>query len=206
VERRRVAGTLWPVGDDARSAGNLRSALWRLKRAGLPLITADKQCLTIRSDVIIDDQLVSRWTTRLIHGHPSAQDLATVPGGVDELDLLPGWYDDWVLYERERQRQRLLHALESLTDLLVVEGQHAEAVDAAMVAIGAEPLRETAHLALMRAHRAEGNWVEVRRSYQVYRDLLWRELGVEPGRAVTELARRPSPQPYPVGSVRSAPA
>ncbi|MGH4008047.1 MAG: BTAD domain-containing putative transcriptional regulator, partial [Pseudonocardiaceae bacterium] len=30
------------------------------------------------------------------------------------------------------------------------------------------------------AHLAEGNWVEGWRSYQRYRDLLGRELGVEP--------------------------
>src|SRR4051794_8876718 len=34
VERRRVAGALWPDGDDVRAAGNLRSALWRLKGGG----------------------------------------------------------------------------------------------------------------------------------------------------------------------------
>lgn len=31
IERRQVAGTLWPLGSEARAAGNLRSALWRLR-------------------------------------------------------------------------------------------------------------------------------------------------------------------------------
>src|SRR5690242_21218853 len=53
--------------------------------------------------------------------------------GVDAIDLLPGWYDDWVLMERERVRQRLLHALEALSGQLAQVGRCAEAVDAAMM-------------------------------------------------------------------------
>ena len=35
VDRRQAAGVLWPVGSDCRAAGNLRSALWRLKGVGI---------------------------------------------------------------------------------------------------------------------------------------------------------------------------
>ena len=45
VERRQVAGTLWPFGDEERAAGNLRSALWRLRRAGINVLVADKWSL-----------------------------------------------------------------------------------------------------------------------------------------------------------------
>lgn len=31
VERCKAAGALWPSGDEGRAAGNLRSALWRLR-------------------------------------------------------------------------------------------------------------------------------------------------------------------------------
>lgn len=96
------------------------------------------------------------------------------------LDLLPGWYDDWALVERERMRQRVLHALEALSQRLVRAGRFAEAVETALLAVGAEPLRESAQRALIEVHFAEGNWVEGWRNYQAYRDLLRRELGVEP--------------------------
>ena len=45
VERRQAAGMLWPFGDDERAAGNLRSALWRLRRAGIEVVAADKTVL-----------------------------------------------------------------------------------------------------------------------------------------------------------------
>ena len=49
-----------------------------------------------------------------------------------------------------------------------------------MLAITAEPLRESAQRALIEAHVAEGNLAEARRGYVLYRDLLRRELGVDP--------------------------
>jgi DNA-binding SARP family transcriptional activator len=100
------------------------------------------------------------------------------------LDLLPGWYDDWVLMERERLRQRILHALEELSRKLACAGRFPEAVEAAVLAIGAEPLRESAQRALIEAHVAEGNLSEARRILQEYRDLLRRELGVNPSYAL----------------------
>jgi DNA-binding SARP family transcriptional activator len=96
------------------------------------------------------------------------------------LDLLPGWYDDWVIFEREGIRQRLLHALETLSRRLAA-GRHAEAVEAAISAVGADPLRESANRVLVEAHFAEGNLVEARRAYDRYRGIVGRELGVEPG-------------------------
>jgi DNA-binding SARP family transcriptional activator len=191
VERRYVAGNLWPVGDEIRAAGNLRSALWRLNGAGIRILNADKHGLAIREDVLVDLHAVSAWAARLIKGAASREDLAIIPWGFDAIDLLPGWYDDWALVERERIRQRLLHALEALSRQLVREGRCAEAVEAAMMAVTAEPLRESAQRVLIEAHLAEGNWVEGRRSFEAYRDLLDHELGVQPEPELAALVRRP---------------
>ena len=180
VERRRLAGTLWPCGDDERAAGNLRSALWRLRRAGINVLAADKCSLALSGNVLVDLHLTEQWATRLIEGTTTGRDLAISPSVVDALDLLPGFYDDWVLMERERVRQRILHALEALSEKLAAAGRFADAIEAAMLATSAEPLRESAQRALIRAHVAEGNLTEARRSYRAYQDLLLRELGVPP--------------------------
>jgi DNA-binding SARP family transcriptional activator len=95
-----------------------------------------------------------------------------------------GWYDDWVLVERERLRQRMLHRLEELSRRLASAGRFADAVEAAIVAIGAEPLRESAQRVLIEAHVAEGNLSEARRIWREYRDLIHRELGVDPSGAL----------------------
>jgi DNA-binding SARP family transcriptional activator len=180
VERRQAAGALWPCGGDERAAGNLRSALWRLRRAGINVLVADKWSLALRSEVQVDLHLTEQWATRLIEGLATRDDLTVSPSVIDALDLLSGFYDDWVLMERERIRQRILHALEILSERLAVAGRFADAVEAAMLATAAEPLRESAQRALIKAHIAEGNLTEAHRSYRAYHDLVYRELGVPP--------------------------
>lgn len=180
IERRQAAGALWPLGDEERAAGNLRSALWRLRRAGIDVVAADKWSLVLDADVLVDLHTMEQWATRLIEGRPAGPDLVILPSVADALDLLPGLYDDWALIERERVRQRILHALEALSERLAAAGRYADAIEAAMLATSAEPLRESAHRTLIKAHVAEGNLTEARRSYLAYKALLRRELGVVP--------------------------
>jgi DNA-binding SARP family transcriptional activator len=194
VERRQVAGTLWPFGDEERAAGNLRSALWRLRRAGINVLVVDKWSLALQSHVIVDLHFLDHWATRLIEGTALGRDLAISPYVADALDLLPGWYDDWALAERERLRQRILHALEALSARLTNLGRFADAVDAALLAVSAEPLRESAQRTLIEAHVAEGNLTEARRSFLAYAALLRRELGVDPSNDL--LAEIPVPEDH----------
>ena len=189
VERRQAAGALWPSGCEERAAGNLRSALWRLRRAGINVLTADKRSLMLHAHVIVDVHVVDQWVTRLIQGIPFGHDLVVSPSIPDALDLLPGWYDDWALLERERIRQRVLHALEALSARLASLGRFGEAVDAALLAVSAEPLRESAQRTLIEAHVAEGNLAEAHRSFMFYRNLVRRELGVEPSSDLSGLLR-----------------
>lgn len=180
VERRQAAGTLWPSGDEERAAGNLRSALWRLRRAGINVLVADKCSLALSANVLVDLYLMEQWAARLIEGRAAGRDLALPPSVADALDLLPGFYDDWALMERERIRQRILHALEALSERLTATGRFADAIEAAMLATSAEPLRESAQRTLIKAHIAEGDLTEAHRSYRAYHDLVYRELGVTP--------------------------
>jgi DNA-binding SARP family transcriptional activator len=207
VERRHVAGALWPIGDDDRACGNLRSALWRLRGAGVDLLIGDKWSLWLDTDVRVDAQELADWAHRLIDGTAVEDDLVVPPGTADALDLLPGWYDDWATVERERLRQRMLHALEALSGRLVSVRRCAEAVETAMLTVRAEPLRESAQRALIEAHLAEGNWVEGLRSYQLYRRRLRRELGVEPSDELPLLLRsrvkRGAVLPLPTADARA---
>lgn len=182
VERRHAAGVLWSSCDDRRAAGNLRSALWRLRGTGIDILNADKWSLELKPGVEVDVTRTLDWADRLISNQARPGDLAVLSNRIDGLDLLPGWYDDWANIERERVRQRMLHALESLSRILVSVGRCAEAVDVAMLVVNSEALRESAQRVLVEAHAAEGNWVEARRAFSSYRDLVRRELGIEPSR------------------------
>ena len=190
ISRRFAAGTLWPSGNDERAAGNLRSALWRLRGAGIDVLHADKCTLYLDPELSVDITQLSQWATRVIDGSADATDLLTLDLNPEALGLLPGWYDEWVIFDRERLRQRLLHAMESLVRQLISKGLFADAVEVAMTAVDAEPLRESAQRVLIEAHLAEGNFVEARRAYMAYDGMLAAELGVSPSVELAEIVSR----------------
>jgi DNA-binding SARP family transcriptional activator len=176
VDRRKAAGTLWPTGGDERASGSLRSALWRLKGVGINVLSADKSALSLRAGTRVDVAAICDWANRLIDGRVTPSDLSVRPVSLEAVDLLPGYHDDWVIRERERLNQRLLHAVEALSRHLVVRRRWSDAVDAAMTAVNMEPLRESAQRVLVEAHLAEGNVVEARRAIDSYRVRLRAEL------------------------------
>jgi len=100
------------------------------------------------------------------------------------------------LEERAHLRQLRLHSLDALAEKLSRAGRHGEAVQVAHAAVRSEPLRETAHRALVRIHLAEGNISEALRAYESFRALLLDELGVAPSammQAPLSGLRRPQP-------------
>jgi DNA-binding SARP family transcriptional activator len=187
LDRRAVSRTLWPDLSDRLASSRMRTALWRLRSSGIGLLAVSRGTVGLQPSVKVDVQVACEWASRLIDGSASADDLRWWRGNSDRFELLPGWHDDWLIFDRERIRQRMLHGLEALAHRLVDEGRAPEAVEPALAAVNVEPLRESAQRALVRAHVGEGNVVEARRAYDSYRSLLGRELGLEPSFGVADL-------------------
>ena len=72
-----------------------------------------------------------------------------------------------------------------------------------MMAVSAEPLRESAQRTLIEAHLAEGNRVEGRRTFEAYRDILDRELGTQPDPGARLDGHRPPNGSRPLKTVTS---
>jgi DNA-binding SARP family transcriptional activator len=182
VDRAAVAGTLWPDATESHAYSNLRSALARLERTCRKALRASKLELGLAEDVAVDLRHARALARRLLDPAVTVgqSDLDATAVVALSADLLPGWYDDWVLLEAEDWRQSRLHALEALAGRLTAAGRWGEAADAASAAVRAEPLRETAHAALIQVHLAEGNQSEAVREFERYRALLHGELGLEP--------------------------
>jgi DNA-binding SARP family transcriptional activator len=178
LQRTFVAGNLWLDSGEERASGNLRTALWRLRHVDERLIQASRNHLALSAEVTVDlHAALARARDVLRRGglSPGDDDAIRLAG-----DLLPDWYDDWVLIERERFRQLRLHALEALSAEFLAAGAHGRALEAGLACVAADPLRESAHRALIRVHLSEGNVAEAVRQYQLYRRLLDRELGLRP--------------------------
>src|SRR5436305_11828982 len=54
VTRLQVGGTLWPETSDDRAAASLRTALWRVRMLGAPLIRVDGPRLALLTHVTVD--------------------------------------------------------------------------------------------------------------------------------------------------------
>ena len=191
TSRAAVAGTLWPDATENHAYSNLRSALARLERTCRKMLQASKLELGLAEGVTVDIRHAQTLARRLLDPGvtPEQSDLSSAAVVALSGDLLPGWYDDWVLVEAEDWRQLRLHALEALAGRLTVAGRWGQAADAASAAVRAEPLRESAHAVLIQVHLAEGNQSEAVREFTRYRALLHAELGLEPTQRLRRLVQ-----------------
>jgi DNA-binding SARP family transcriptional activator len=189
VTRTTAAGLLWPEASGQRAYSSLRSALSRLGSTTRDAVAVTDIDLRLAGDVTVDIRESQGVARRLLEpdATPSVNELGARAISVLSRDLLPDWYDDWVVPEAEEWRQLRLHALEALSERLTTVGRFAHAMGAALAAVRVEPLRESATAAVIRVHLAEGNQADAVREFRCYRALLQRELGVEPTTNLFEL-------------------
>jgi len=189
LSRTYLAGVLWPDCPVERSLADLRTALWRARNAPVGVLVSSGMCVRLDAQVQVDVRSLVAWgraTTDRAERSIIAE-FAGISWIELSLDLLPGWDDDWLMDDREDIRQLRLHALEHLSDELSMHGRHAEAIQTALGAVRLDPLRETAHAALIKAHLAEGNRSEALRQFFRCREVLTAELAVEPSAWIRRL-------------------
>jgi DNA-binding SARP family transcriptional activator len=182
-----VAGVLWTDSSEERAFASLRSALWRIRsRVGYALIDSTKHYVRLTPAVSVDFDEAAELADRL------RSQSAAAPLDADwtplAADLLPGWYDDWILFERERFKNAALEALEALAERLLTEGRFGHALDAALAAVAKDPFRESPQRVVMKAHVAGGNVATAARAYRSYARLLRDELGLDPSAQMQALA------------------
>lgn len=185
LQRLFVAGKLWMDATEDRALASLRSAIYRANHPARTLIRVTDARLSLEDSVRVDVREASTHALRLIEGEGG--EAACRAGSLLGGEVLPDWYDDWLIIERERFRQLRLHGLEALSGRLLGLERYAEAAEAALSAIAGEPLRESAHRALIRVHLAEGNPSEALRHFDLFRQMLENELGLCPSPQLTLL-------------------
>jgi DNA-binding SARP family transcriptional activator len=188
VLRPYAAGSLWTLSTERHACASLRSALWRLRRSGENIVESAGQQLRLGRGVRVDYHEAEAAARKILEGRDG--DLLEVDTQALRAELLPDWYEDWVLIEQEYYRQLRLGALDALSERLVDAGRLDEALAVGLAALECEPLRERAHRALVRIHLEQGNASEAIRQYRFCRRLLRSHLGVEPSEQMKELMRR----------------
>jgi DNA-binding SARP family transcriptional activator/DNA-binding HxlR family transcriptional regulator len=170
VSRVAMASAMWPDATTRRAAVSLRSALARLDaptRAGVVAVSATLALAHAVSVDLVDARALAH---RLLDDGVDVgdQDLTARAIATLSCELLPDWFDEWVLAEAEEWRALRASALENLALRLMKSGRLAEAKRAAGIAVRIDPLRESPSNTLIRIHLAEGNQSEALATFDKY--------------------------------------
>jgi DNA-binding SARP family transcriptional activator len=103
-------------------------------------------------------------------------------------DLLPmDLYEEWSAEYRDALRERFLELLVKLGEDYLAAGYPAEAGDVFRQVLSREPTREEAHRGLMRVYAARSSTARALHQYQLCKEVLVDELGVNPSTETTQL-------------------
>jgi DNA-binding SARP family transcriptional activator len=185
--RAQAAGALWPDVPQARASSNLRTVLWRLRQHAPGIVPAAGQTLWLEETVTVDYWRFERWARTVLATGPDDRPDAAPPAGPGTAILLPGWDDEWLDEPRETIRMLNVQACELLGRRLLGAGHPAPAISCLLSVTQLDPLRESAVRLMVQAHLGQGNVTDALACYGRYRRYIWAELGIRPGRELTEL-------------------
>lgn len=216
--RSELLANLWPERSSSASMGSFNTALWRLR--GLveqpplkhgDLIVCDRRGaigLNGPAGVWLDVDEFERLVTPGLSkpaDRISDEDIDGLRRGVAlyTSDILQDLADDWALRERERHRRNYLNACGRLMQLAAIRRDYDEGIRHGQAILDRDALREDVHRDLMRLFLASGQRAQALRQFEHCRDLLRRELAIQPMRETMALYQgiaqsaigAPSPEP-----------
>ena len=182
--REELAGQLWPDTLEDNARANLRRELWRIRKAlSDQQSTASEYLLTEELTITFDAQSQYWLDVAQLEWNLLPED--SLDARLDQVSLyqgalLPGFYDDWAVLERERLQALFEDKMQQLLEGLVAEQRWTTVLEwgEKWLALGNTP--EPAYRALMLAHGACGDMAKVAALYQRCVEALRNELDVEP--------------------------
>jgi DNA-binding SARP family transcriptional activator len=197
LTRETLAGLLWPEIDSDVARKNMRTALWRLRAALEPrqsdrgrflITTAESLGFNPTSDYSLDvetfESLFERQSDQSADAHAERLRRAC------ELyrgELLEGCYEDWCTFDRERLQKLYFGGLGELMSYHGGRSEYDEAVRVGQLILQHDRTQEHVHRELMRLHYAAGRRGVALQQYALCREILKRELNVEPMRETNAL-------------------
>jgi len=185
--REKLAGMLWPDSLEETARDNLRHALWRIRKALPPkpkveYLLADDISITFNASA---EYSLDAAELEKVSENASADELIAVLSQYQG-ELLPGFYDEWVMLEREHINSVFEHKMAQLMSALQDEKRWLDILDwgERWIKLGQKP--EPAYRALMFAHAAKGDMSKVAATYERCVKSL-KEFGVEPSEQTKEL-------------------
>ncbi|MFQ6100814.1 MAG: BTAD domain-containing putative transcriptional regulator [Anaerolineae bacterium] len=183
VPREQLAYIIWPDETEAEARANLRRHLHLLRKQlpappqGTDWILATRSTLQWNSDATywLDVTLLDQFV-----GETASEEQWTAVVDCYRGDLLEGFYDDWVLAERSRLRQRYIHILEQRIALQKAGGDLRGAIRTTQRLLARDHLREEPYRYLMELYYRLGDRAAALREFEKCQVVLHTELETEP--------------------------
>lgn len=192
----------WSSCEPARGRSCLGTALSRLRKTlqvngtnwlelsprGEPRISP---LAPIRFDIVEFEAAIVP-ALAVIHGRLDSTLLDRLNAGLAYYrgDLLLGWYDNWVLTERERFRLLCLRGYRRLMEHHAAIGDVENALAAGLSALRIEPLQELIQQRVVELYGVSGQRAAAIRQYNRFSELLKDELGISPSKATRSLIEK----------------
>ena len=177
--RQSLSALLWPEAAEQAAKGNLRNAIFYLRKALYGQqedSTPSNNFLLVGQDTLQFNQTTNTWLDvaefeRLFPNNSDLNIKHPRRTKIDDLEkavtlyrggFLDGFFidspafDEWLLFERDRLKERMLTALDQLAEAYEAEGDWVKAQHYARWQLRLEPYRETAHQRLMKALALSG--------------------------------------------------
>lgn len=201
VARDALVEALWGDRAPRDPSANLNVLVNRARRAlgdpGLIRTVPGGYLLDGGEAVVVDLEVLeraAREARQLLERRrfPDALGLAqrALAAGADEPPTLEEGDAPWLRSVVDRAGRLRLELAEAGATAALAAGRPGEAADLAAAAVAAEPLREPAHLLLLRALAAEGDAPGALAAYERLRVTLAEELGIDPSPEATALHGR----------------
>lgn len=202
--REALASLLWADTSTEKSKKYLRQALWHLHAALNSDNGNESEVLLVDHDWLSLNPCSNLWTDvadfeRAFAGAEGVAGRQLDPEKAHALkdavslysdDLLPGYYQDWILFERERLQNMYLLMLDKLIVYLQFRGEYEVAQGYGATILRYDPARERTHRQLMHLYSLAGDRTSALRQFERCSQALKQELGVKPERKTVELYER----------------
>jgi DNA-binding SARP family transcriptional activator len=156
ASRPHLSDVPWGDVPEGQAAANPRSGLAPPRRGGSePLDECGSTTVRLAEDIWVD---IRAARSRLCGTEPRGPESEPF-----DLDVFPASGEDRLIMEQERYRRLRLPALDQLCTPRYPAGRFVAGLRAGLAAVSAEPLRDSAHRRVVKAHLAEGNPAEALR-------------------------------------------
>jgi TolB-like protein/two-component SAPR family response regulator len=190
--REKLGLLLWGDRLDEQARGSLRNTLAAIRKAlGTNALKGERDMLALAAGLVsVDVDRLAEAAAGVAELSEEALETVLSSHLLEGAISPSGAFDEWLAFERARCLGLAQTAAQKAISAYEEAGRADKALALALRLVALDPLREQNHRLAMRLFATAGERSRSMMQFQTCRDVLKRELGVEPSAETADLARR----------------